>query len=667
MTSSVSNSTSSRDREWLEADGRGGFAMGTAGLVRTRRYHGLLLFATTPPTGRIMLVNGFDAWLETPAGNFPLSAQVYAPDVLHPDGSEFVESFDHEPWPRWAFALPDGNRVGFELFSAGGGPVTHLTWRRLAGSGPAKLCVRPFLSGRDYHSLHRANGAFRFDAANEGQFVRWRPYDGLPGIVALHNGRYRSEPHWFHNFQYEEERARGLDHIEDLGAPGVFEFDLGGAEAVLVFTTDCHASQVFPDEVNPTGYLHAVRERERQSRQLKSPLDRAVDAYLVHGRHGKTIIAGYPWFADWGRDTFIALRGLCLANGRLADAEEILLTWSRAVDQGMLPNRFPDQGEQPEFNAVDASLWFVVAVHEHLEAADRAGRKVPNTVRALLSQAVQEILEGYSRGTRFGIRMDADCLLACGEPGVQLTWMDAKVGDWVVTPRIGKPVEVQALWLNGLWIGARQDRKWEARFEHGLASFRERFWNPATSGLFDVIDADHRAGNNDGTIRPNQIFAVGGLPLNLLGDDAARAMLQIVESRLLTPLGLRSLAPDDPAYCPHYRGGVRERDGAYHQGTVWPWLIGPFVEAWLRVNGDTKSNRRVARERFLTPLLEHLGGAGLAHVSEVADADSPHTPGGCPFQAWSLGELLRLDRQVLAEPVGGTSSRRKPRRQPATA
>lgn len=659
MNSLLEPATSSVTREWLEADGYGGFAMGTANLVRTRRYHGILLAATTPPTGRVMLVNGFDAVVETSEGKFPLSAQVYAPDVLHPNGSEFIESFTHEPWPRWVFALPGGVRIEFELFSTRGGPATHLNWRLLRHRRNVRLSVRPFLSGRDYHSLQRSNGAFKFSAQVALPFVRWQTYPGLPEIVAFGNGRYQVEPQWYYNFTYREEEARGLDHLEDLASPGALEFDLSREEAVLVFATGDHAARVFPDGIDPVTYLHAVRERERQARQLKSPLDRAADAYLVQGRHGRTIIAGYPWFADWGRDTFIALRGLCLATGRLADAEEILLTWSRHADRGMLPNRFPDQGEQPEFNSVDASLWFVVAVHELLEASAQAGRKVSVTARTMLAHAVGEILEGCSRGTRFGIRADTDGLLACGEPGVQLTWMDAKVGDWVVTPRIGKPVEVQALWLNALWIGGKFAGKWQPAFERALASFQGRFWNPATRCLFDVVDSGHRPEHNDDTIRPNQILTVGGLPLSLLPAAKAASVVRLVEDRLLTPLGLRSLAPNDPACRPHYRGGVRERDGAYHQGTVWPWLIGPFVEAWLEVHGRTPERLAEARRRFRDPLFAHLDSAGLGHVSEVADAAAPHMPGGCPFQAWSVGELVRLDRQVLAAPVAPARALRR--------
>jgi glycogen debranching enzyme len=384
----------------------------------------------------------------------------------------------------------------------------------------------------------------------------------------------------------------------------------------------------------------------------------------------KTIIAGYRWFTDWGRDTFIAPRGLCLASGRLDDARDILIAWASAVSEGMLPNRFPDQGEQPEFNAVDASLWFVIAVHEYLQACSSRRKealagselRTPNSEmevslltsaatgeNGILLTAVEAILNGYRRGTRFGIRADGDGLLACGVPGVQLTWMDAKVGDWVVTPRIGKPVEVQALWLNALKIGGRFDARWSPLFERALDSFRHRFWNEAGGCLYDVVDCNHQAGAVDSTFRPNQILAIGGLPFSLLDDEQALRVVAAVEARLWVPLGLRSLALGEPGYTPRYEGGVRERDGAYHQGTVWPWLMGLFVEAWVRVRGGTTEAKREARGRFLAPILAHLEQAGLGHISEIADAEPPHTPRGCPWQAWSVGEALRLDQVVLSE------------------
>jgi predicted glycogen debranching enzyme len=322
-----------------------------------------------------------------------------------------------------------------------------------------------------------------------------------------------------------------------------------------------------------------------------------------------------------------------------------LLEWAGAVSEGMLPNRFPDSGETPEFNSVDASLWYIIAVHEYIRAAEdhRPASFIADCHTQKLRNAVEEILIGYSSGTRFGIHTDTDGLLACGQPGVQLTWMDARIGDWVVTPRIGKPVEIQALWVNALWIGLRSSPQWEPLLEKARASFQERFWNEATGGLFDVVDCDHQPGVNDSAIRPNQIFAVGGLPLALIEGDRARRIVATVQEKLLTPLGFRSLAPGEPGYAPHYEGGVWQRDSSYHQGTVWPWLIGPFVEAWLRTMGNVADAHTEARTRFLAPLHEHLATAGLGHISEIADAEAPYTPRGCPFQAWSLGELLRLE------------------------
>jgi len=392
-----------------------------------------------------------------------------------------------------------------------------------------------------------------------------------------------------------------------------------------------------------------VRTNELHRREnFKTALERAADAYLVKRGDGKTLIAGYPWFGDWGRDTFIALRGLCIATGRLEDARDILVEWAGTVSQGMLPNRFPDSGEQPEFNSVDESLWYIIAVNDYLIAAEKRLGLTDDCHTEKLRAAVEAILVGYSTGTRFGIRADNDGLLAAGEHGQQLTWMDARVDGREITPRIGKPVEIQALWLNALAIGAQFSPRWQPLFEKGRAVFEDKFWNEHAGYLADVIDCDHRPGTVDLTFRPNQILAVGGLPLQLLSRDKARRVVDAVEMLLLTPVGLRSLAPGEPRYAPHYQGGSRERDAVYHQGTVWPWLIGPFVEAWIRVRGNTAVAKEEARARFLPPLDRHLHEAGLGHISEICDAEPPHTPRGCPFQAWSLGELLRLERAVLA-------------------
>ena len=406
----------------------------------------------------------------------------------------------------------------------------------------------------------------------------------------------------------------------------------------------------------------AFRSEGVRRASFPTPLHRAADAYVIERQagEGKTIIAGYPWFTDWGRDTFIALRGLCLAAGRLDDARAILLRWAAVVSGGMLPNRFPDRGAAPEYNSVDAALWYVVAVYEYLEAAERHGAPSRQERRQLV-EAVEAILAGHAAGTRYQIGVTSDGLLAAGEPGVQLTWMDAKIGDWVVTPRIGKPVDIQALWLNALWIGAQLGLPSASRWRDLLArvrpSFVERFWDPQRRRLHDVVDVDHRSGTVDPAFRPNQILAVGGLPLPILEGERARAVVDAVEAHLVTPLGLRSLAPSESDYRPSYSGSMRDRDSAYHQGTVWPWLMGPFVEAWIRVRGGTAAAKQEARRRFVAPLRAHLEEAGVGHVSEVASADAPHAVGGCPFQAWSTGELLRLEELVLRPPVASEEPR----------
>jgi predicted glycogen debranching enzyme len=634
--------------EWLEADGLGGFASGTVSGIRTRRYHALLLTATTPPAGRMVLVNGFDAWVETSRGTFAISSQRYGPDVVHPDGASRVESFEHEPWPRWRYKIDDNIVVEQELFVPKGESAVFISWRvvNATDESPIILNVRSFLSGRDFHSTHHENGAFRFSAEQNGERVTFQSYDGVPSVVAYSNGLYTHDPTWYRNFLYSEELARGLDAIEDLASPGVFHFSLSEKPAVLMLAAEGHAVT----DIESIEARHAqVKTIERARRNyFSTPLERGADAYLAKRGKGKTLIAGYPWFGDWGRDTFIALRGLCIATGRLEEARDILLQWADTVSEGMLPNRFPDQGEQPEFNSVDASLWYIIAVNDYLLAAKKQPTLTDDCHTKKLSAAVDAILAGYNEGTRFGIRADRDGLLSAGERGQQLTWMDARVDGREVTPRIGKPVEIEALWLNALAVGTKFSARWETPFEKGRAAFQNKFWNEHAGYLADVIDCDHQAGVVDLTFRPNQIFAVGGLPLTLLSKEKARRVVDAMEMLLLTPVGLRSLAPGEPGYAPHYEGDSRARDSVYHQGTVWPWLIGPFVEAWVRVHGANAAVRKKARARFLPSLHDHLNHAGLGHVSEICDAEAPHTPRGCPFQAWSLGELLRLEHSILA-------------------
>src|SRR5438094_2961099 len=533
--------------EWLEADGLGGFASGTVSGIRTRRYHALLLTATTPPAGRIVLVNGFDAWVATPRGTFAISSQRYGPDVIHPDGATRIESFEYEPWPRWRYKIDNDLIIEQELFVPKGESAVFISWRVVGGIGDArkpgsptpatanvKLKIRPFLSGRDFHSTHHENGAFKFAAEQDGERVTFRSYDGVPAVIAYSNGSYTHEPTWYRNFLYSEELARGLDAIEDLASPGVFEFSLSQHPAVLMLAAEGHAMTDFESIETRHAQVRTIEQLRRQ--YFSSPLERAADAYLVNRGKGKTLIAGYPWFGEWGRDTFIALRGLCIATGHLEEARDILLQWAGTVSEGMLPNRFPDQGEQPEFNSVDASLWYIIAVNDYLLAASKQPSLTDDCHSKELRAAVEAILSGYNEGTRFGIRVDRDGLLSAGEHGQQLTWMDARVDGREITPRIGKPVEMQALWLNALAIGAKFSARWQSRSGQGRAAFEEKFWNEHAGYLADVVDCDHQPGTVDLTFRPNQIFAVGGLPLQLLSQEQARRVVDAVAIIMLTPV-----------------------------------------------------------------------------------------------------------------------------------
>jgi predicted glycogen debranching enzyme len=632
--------------EWLEADGLGGFASSTTSGIRTRRYHALLLTATSPPSGRLVLVNGFDAWIQSGGSKVWLSAQRYAPDFV--GKNECLRSFQVQPWPQWSYRLALDLWLDHEIFVPHGQSMVVLSWR-LSGRVDQSytLSVKPFLSGRDFHASHHENDAFRFEPTVEGDTVSWRPYIGVPAIVCRSRASYHHDPKWYRNFLYSQEKERGLDFLEDLAAPGalVWQLDSQNREALLTIQAAGFAE---PGPSSLEEWVTQLRTSERQRRiKTTDPIERSAESYFVRRETGKSIIAGYPWFGDWGRDTFISIRGLGIATSQLELTRDILLEWSKHVSEGMLPNRFPDQGTAPEFNSVDASLWFIIAVGDLLDAISGHSEIIDEAVEQKLRAAIEAILLGYQKGTRFRIQVDADGLLAAGVPGVQLTWMDAKVDGKVITPRVGKPVEIQALWINALAIGRRFSSQWAPLFEKARQAFESRFWNEGRQQLFDVVDVDHQPGVTDAATRPNQILAVGGLPLALLSGPRARQVVDRVEDTLWTPAGLRSLAADEPGFVPRYMGNPSARDSAYHQGTVWPWLAGPFLEAWVRVRGNTVEAKQEARERYLEPLRSLARSAGLNHLPEIADAVEPYTPRGCPFQAWSVGEFLRLDRVVL--------------------
>ena len=639
--------------EWLETNGRGGFASGTVGGANTRRYHALLLTARKPPSERFVFVNHLEEWIDIEGQSYPLSTNLY-PNAIHPEGYKQCTGFTTDPWPTWAYDC-HGTVVQREIFCVRNRDLVIIRWTRAGKTKKAiTLRVRPMVSGRDYHATHHMNDRLAATATTVTDgLVSWRPYVGLSSVQAFQNGRYRHDPTWFRTVQFPAEQQRGLDFEEDWWSPGEFTYQLDrGIAATLVLTTtstdSVDVAALTEGERKRRGGLHATAP---STDPLAGKLWCAVEAYLSARDSRQTVIAGYPWFTDWGRDTFISLPGLCLVTGRWEIAWQTIESFTAHISQGMIPNRFPDIGKEPEYNTIDASLWFVHAIERYFVYS-----KDETRVRAVAWPAVKHIIDGYRQGTRYSIHMDADGLIAGGVPGAQLTWMDAKVGDWVVTPRHGKPVEIQALWARTLEIGerlattfgepayavrCREDRT------RAVASFRTKFWNETGGCLYDVIDGPE---GNDVSIRPNQIYAIA-LCDDLVIKEQAEQILRVVEDHLLTPVGLRTLSPQDTRYRPRYEGTVVERDGAYHQGTVWPFLLGPFVTAWTKVNGKSSAKNRQARA-FFNGLESHLHDACLGQVSEIFDAEAPHRARGCFAQAWSVAEPLRALIEDLSITTG---------------
>jgi predicted glycogen debranching enzyme len=607
--------------EWLETNGLGGYASSTVAGANTRRYHGLLVPAVKPPLGRFVLLSKLDERIRVGGEWLDLASNIY-PGAVHPRGFERLVAFKRDLFPVFEFSA-GGARIRKTIAAIHDENSTVIVYE---SSAPVTMELRPFIAGRDYHSLTTANDAIRRDATFDGGVFSLSPYDGVPPLhLSVPHSTFQAKPEWYYRFEYPIERERGLEWHEDLFTPGTFTVTFGpDAPLAIIASTE--------DSRGREGAALLDRERRRRERVIESApvigrrLALAADQFIVRrGNDRRTIIAGYHWFTDWGRDTMIALPGLCLATHRFEDARRILTAFAECESEGMLPNRFPDAGEQPEYNSVDAALWFFVAAKKYLDAT-----RDDAFVRDVLLPVLRNIVAWYSRGTRYNIHEDADGLLIAGAPGIQLTWMDVKIGDRVVTPRHGKPVEVNALWYNALMILADLDKNAElaAKATRVRQRFNEVFWNEETGCLYDVI--------GDATIRPNQIFALS-LPYPLIDGDRAEGVLRVIEQRLLTPMGLRTLDPADPRFVPKFEGTVAERDGAYHQGTVWAWLIGPYVTAVRRVRGRTRA--------ALQEIEKNLDDACVGSISEIFDATEPFAPRGCVAQAWSVGEVAR----VLAE------------------
>ena len=656
----LGNLDASLRREWLETNGIGGFASSTVNGVNTRRYHGLLVAATRPPVGRFVLLSKLEETLVVDGNRFELCTNRY-PNAVHPQGFQYLRQFRLDPFPVFTFEV-DGIEIEKAVFMVQGENTTVVQFeiKNTRPSRTAQLELRPLIAFRDYHSLTHENNTIDGRIDVQPGLTRVSPYAGLPPLYLANDAtQVETTGHWYRNFEYDAERERGLDFSEDLFNPCVLRFDISlqGKATVIASTEQRTAAAAIE-------YRHA--EASRRANALRSPIEdefvkslvMASDQFIVSRGDQKSVIAGYHWFSDWGRDTVIALPGLTLPSHRYDVARSVLRTFAQHVDRGMLPNRFPDAGETPEYNTVDATLWFFEAVRA-LVAYTGDLEFVRNDLYGVLT----DIIGWHVRGTRFGIKVDPSGLLSSGETGVQLTWMDAKVGDWVVTPRRGKPVEIQALWYNALCImedlatrfGDEAGRK---RYINMAAlakwSFNRLLWNEQGGYLYDVING----GAPDASIRPNQIFAVS-LPHSMLSPERAKQVVETVQQHLLTPFGLRSLAPSDPQYRGRYTGDGASRDGAYHQGTVWPWLMGPFITAYIKVNGETESTRRQAKV-WLTPLKEHLGDAGLGHISEIFEGDPPHRPVGCIAQAWSAAELLRATVEDVYAIRPETGSLEKP-------
>ncbi len=650
--------------EWLEPNGLGGWAGTTVAGAHSRRYHGLLVAATRLER-RTVLLSRLDETIHLAGESFDLGCNRF-PGTVAPRGFEHLASFRKDLFPVFEYEA-GGVRLRKTVAAVAGENTTLVLYEVLEAPGPFVLSLRPFLAARDQHALTSAHETLAREAAFSEGVLRLRPEADEPAVfVAVPGAEFQENPQWWYRFEYELDRQRGFDFQEDLWTPGLFgrELTAGDRLGVVISTGDPSGRDAF-----------ALFEKERKRREkivagLPKPLERddlarqlalAGDGFLVRrGREQRAVVAGYPWFGERSRDAMIALPGLCLVTGRFDDARKILRAAAKALDGGL----FPEPGGASEAS-VDAPLWFCVAGWKLLVATGDE-----DFAREVLLPAVRRIVQAFQKGTRHGIQMDADGLLTAADPAVDpepaLTWMDSRDfghGSRPVTPRSGKPVEVQALWANTLAILAELEKRCgdpdEAKrrskeAKRAQKSFEEAFWNEASGTLFDGIDGERR----DDTLRPNQVFALS-LPFPLLPKAKAERVLEAVERELYTPVGLRSLAPGHPDYHPQYAGDPFERELAYHQGTVWSWLLGPYLTALVRVHGAAGRKKGLAAIEALRP---RLAEAGAGSLSEVFDGDAPHAPRGCIARAWSVAEVLRAwveDLQPAPKPKRTAAPRAK--------
>jgi predicted glycogen debranching enzyme len=608
--------------EWLQTNHTGAFSMGTVCGVNTRRYHGLLIATLNPPADRYSIFPRVEDSVVFGGKTFDLATVQY-PGAVTPAGFELLEEFSAVPCPTWRYRC-DNLTVEKSVRLLDGEQSVVLTY---SAQADCQIHIRLFLSFRDYHSVSKQNPSLSEQVLEQPGSLKFRPYPNLPPLSVFHNAAsFEHTGAWFHNHEYLRELERGLDYLEDLYSPGILHFNVAAGEPVHLIATLEDSQPEIKTLIVPA-----------------NPIAAALNQFRVRRADGRpTLIAGYPWFTDWSRDTLISLPALMACGFEASETKAILEFLLAERKQGILPNRFSDQQSTPEYNTVDASLWFFIAAHSYVAHSQVQSRDLA-FIQTTLMPAALDIIEWHKRGTFYGIHVDlSDHLLAAGQAGTQLTWMDAKIGDYVVTPRIGKPVEINALWFNALRIAA----EWAAMLGNAdtsnqllseaaqvQKSFREKFWNAERNCLYDVLTET----GPDASLRPNQLFALS-LPFPLLDRPRAQAIVQLAEQVLLTPAGLRTLEPADPRYCPRFEGDMRSRDFAYHQGTVWPWLIGPYIGAYLYAHGNTAA-AKAASKTTLNSVLKLMNRYCLGSLGEVYDGDYPHRPGGCPAQLWSVAQV----------------------------
>jgi predicted glycogen debranching enzyme len=650
------NLAAAESREWLVTNGIGGYASGTIAGSQTRRYHGLLVAALQPPVGRTQMVSAIDEIVHYAGADFPLATDRWASGAVDPQGFLLLEDFHLEgSTPVWTYALADA-LLEKRVWMRQGENTTVTQYTLVRGSSALEMELKALVNYRDFHSLTHA-GDWRMNITPVEHGVKVQAFDGATPFYLKSSAATCERRHdWYLDCYYAEETARGLSDREDRLFAALFRAKLEvGASFTLVVSTEAAAlldgETARAERANHDVKLFQEWQARNEVLAEEAPswlwqLILTADQFIVKRSlpeepDGRSIIAGYHWFGDWGRDTMIALPGLALTTGRAGVARQILLAFSRYVDGGMLPNNFPDAGGKPKYNTVDAALWYFEAIRQYFAATQDA-----ETLQRLFPVLVG-MIDAHLEGTRYNIRVDpADGLLYAGGPGVQLTWMDAKIGDWVVTPRTGKPVEINALWINVLetMTGfarsvAKPSQEYEKLAAKAKKSF-QRFWNTDRHCCFDVIDSPGIG--NDVSLRPNQILAVS-LPVSPLKPEQQEAVVDVCARHLLTSHGLRSLAPGEHGYSGHYGGSPRDRDAAYHQGTVWGWLLGPFALAHYHVYDD-----REAALHFLEPLGRQIYASGLGTLSEIFDGDAPFTPRGCIAQAWTVAEVLRAWTEITA-------------------